>query len=332
MGPTNIVAHELESHGVCTFSAKEMAFNILGLMHPLLFSITQVEPIWADLNGGMDCLPGLADITTHICSKLNKKADLHCAIASDNSADFKIISRVAAEHLFQPVNVLPRAYFCFESPSLEATSSLQDLAHLQGLIDLNQVVVITWFAEVGPWGSSCMRWEMEAWGEFTIKGCIEMVWIMRFIKHFNGWLKDGLLYVGWVDSKANEPVDDKEVKGRYENDILLHAGICLIGKCYKTFLFNLTLPIRTLYEGAIHSLSNPNSNPSGRPFQSPSHSSQPSFILPVPLTTSYWSHCGHITLSLLGQDSLTALESETWWTVQVRTYLIFLLYLKTQFY
>ena len=40
-----------------------MAFNILGLMHPLLFSIMQVEPIWANLNGGMDCLPDLADIT-----------------------------------------------------------------------------------------------------------------------------------------------------------------------------------------------------------------------------------------------------------------------------
>ena len=67
MGPTNIVAHELESHGVRTFSAKEMAFNI---MHPLLFSITQVKPIWADLNGGMDHLPDLADITTRIRSKL----------------------------------------------------------------------------------------------------------------------------------------------------------------------------------------------------------------------------------------------------------------------
>ena len=43
---TNIVAHELESYGVCTFSAKEMAFNILGLMHPLLFGVTQVEPAW----------------------------------------------------------------------------------------------------------------------------------------------------------------------------------------------------------------------------------------------------------------------------------------------
>ena len=47
MGPINIVAHELKSYGVHMFSAKEMMFNILGLqvMHSLLFSITQVEPI-----------------------------------------------------------------------------------------------------------------------------------------------------------------------------------------------------------------------------------------------------------------------------------------------
>ena len=68
-----------------------------------------------------------------------------------------------------------------------------------------------------------------------------MAWIMGFIKHFDGRLKDGSLYVGWVDSKTNEPVDDKEVKGCYEKDILLHAGVRLIGKCYKTFLFNLVL-------------------------------------------------------------------------------------------
>jgi fatty acid synthase subunit alpha, fungi type len=76
MGPTNIVTYELESYGVRTCLAKEMAFNILGLMHPLLFSITQVEPIWADLNDRMDRLPNLADITTRIHFKLNRKADL----------------------------------------------------------------------------------------------------------------------------------------------------------------------------------------------------------------------------------------------------------------
>lgn len=230
-----MVAHELESYGVRTFSAKEMAFNILGLMHPLLFSITQVEPIWADLNGGMDRLPDLADITTRIRVSLNKKAELRRAIAKDNSADFKIINGLEAERVLQTVNVTPRANFRFDFPTLETSESLSDVAKLQGMVDLDKVIVITGFGEVGPYGSARTRWEMEARGEFTIEGCIEMAWMMGHIKHFDGRLKDGSLYVGWVDTKTDEPVDDKDVKGRYEKDILAHAGVRLIGEFLRGF-------------------------------------------------------------------------------------------------
>ncbi|RDX41185.1 hypothetical protein OH76DRAFT_1502742 [Lentinus brumalis] len=229
MEATNTVAHELEGHGVPTFSAKEMAFNILGLMHPLLFSITQVEPIWADLNGGMDRLPDLADITTRIRTDLAKKSELRRSIARDNAADFKIINGVQAERVLQTVSVMPRANFQFSFPPLEPAESLENLSQLRGMIDLEKVVVVTGFAEVGPWGSSRTRWEMEARGEFTIEGCIEMAWMMGYIKHFDGRLKDGSLYVGWVDAKSGEPVDDKDdVRGRYEKDILNHAGVRLI--------------------------------------------------------------------------------------------------------
>jgi fatty acid synthase subunit alpha, fungi type len=234
MGPTNIVAQELESYGVRTFSAKEMAFNILGLMHPLLFSITQVEPIWADLNGGMDRLPDLADVTTRIRLALNKKSDLRRAIARDNAADFKITQGSDAERVHQTVSVTPRAKFRFPFPELEPAEDLKDLAKLQGMLDLERIVVVTGFAEVGPWGSSRTRWEMEAFGEFTIEGCIEMAWMMGFIKHFDGRLPNGTLHVGWVDSKSSEPVDDKDVRARYEKDILAHAGVRLIGELDPT--------------------------------------------------------------------------------------------------
>ena len=70
---------------MCTFSTKEMAFNILGLMYPLLLS-TQVEPIWADLNGGMDHLTGLADITT--CIRLS----LVCTVEVLNQSDITSIT------------------------------------------------------------------------------------------------------------------------------------------------------------------------------------------------------------------------------------------------
>jgi fatty acid synthase subunit alpha, fungi type len=40
---------------------------------------------------------------------------------------------------------------------------------------------------------------MEARGEFAIEGCIEMAWITGHIKHFDAKLKNGNLYIGWVD-------------------------------------------------------------------------------------------------------------------------------------
>ena len=230
MDATNMVAQDVEAHGVRTFSAKEMAFNILGLMHPLLFSITQVEPIWADLSGGMDRLADLAEITTRIRLNLNKKAELRRAITKDNSAEFQVTNGVEAERVLQTVNVTPRANFRFEFPKLEPAESFENLTKLREVIDLEKTIVITGFAEVGPWGSSRTRWEMEARGEFTLEGCIEMAWMMGYIKHFDGRLKDGSLHVGWVDAKTGEPVDDKDVRGKYEKDIRQHAGVRLIGE------------------------------------------------------------------------------------------------------
>jgi fatty acid synthase subunit alpha len=58
-----------------------------------------------------------------------------------------------------------------------------------------------------------------------------MAWMVGYIKHFDGRPKGGSLYVGWVDSKTSEPVDDKDVRGQYEKEILAHAGIRLIGEC-----------------------------------------------------------------------------------------------------
>ena len=139
MDATNMVAHQVESYGVRTFSAKEMAFNILGLMHPLLFSITQVEPIWADLNGGMDRLPDLAEITTNIRLTLNKQAELRRAITLDNSADFAVMKGGEAERVFQTVTVTPRANFKFEFPTLESSDAFGKISKLRGLIDLEKV-------------------------------------------------------------------------------------------------------------------------------------------------------------------------------------------------
>jgi fatty acid synthase subunit alpha len=199
-------------------------------MHPLLFDITQIEPVWADLNGGMDKLPDLAEVTTKIRTQLKLTGDLRRAVAIDNSADYKVINGVDAERIHQKVPIAPRANFKFAFPPLETVESLEKFNALQGMVDLDKVIVVTGVAEVGPWGSSRTRWEMEAKGEFTIEGLVEMCWIMGYIKHFDGRLKSsGQAYVGWVDSKTDEPVDDKDLRAKYEKEILAHAGIRMIG-------------------------------------------------------------------------------------------------------
>jgi fatty acid synthase subunit alpha len=117
----------------------------------------------------MDRLPDLAEITTRIRQSLNEKSELRRAIARDNALDFKTINGVEGERVLQTVNVIPRANFKFDFPALEPVSSLEELNKLRGIIDFEKVIVITGFAEVGPWGSSRTRWEMERGGSLPSK-------------------------------------------------------------------------------------------------------------------------------------------------------------------
>jgi fatty acid synthase subunit alpha len=65
---------------------------------------------------------------------------------------------------------------------------------------------------------------------FTIEGCIEMAWMVSFIEHFDGCLKNDSLHIGWVYAKTGEPVGDNDVRSRDEKVILEHVGVCLIGR------------------------------------------------------------------------------------------------------
>ena len=123
----------------------------------------------------------------------NRRCRMKSSITHDNSADFKVIK----------LSDSFKASMFFLTPISTSTSwslnplALSDLSHLRGLldlekVDLEKVIVITGFGEVRPWGSSHTRWEMEARSESTIEGCIEMAWLMGFIKCFDGHLKHGL--------------------------------------------------------------------------------------------------------------------------------------------
>lgn len=230
MSAINSVAQGIEQLGIRTFSTQEMGFNILGLMHPLVVDICQLEPVWADLTGGMGAVPDLNDALTKIRMDIKEESEIRKAIVQGNSSDFAIVRGNKAADMYKPIEIQPRANLKFEFPTLSDYSRIQKtLPDLKDMLDLENVIVITGFGEVGPYGNSRTRWEMEAKGSFSLEGCIELAWIMGLIKHHDGMLKTtGKPYSGWVDAKSGEPVNDHEIKGRYEDFIIEHTGIRLI--------------------------------------------------------------------------------------------------------
>jgi fatty acid synthase subunit alpha len=229
MSGNNIVAEAIESFGVRTFSQQEMAFNLLGLMSPTIVDLCQNEPVFADLNGGLQFIPNLNEAMTRERKSLTETSEIRRAVTKETAVENKIVNGEDSEALYKKKVIEPRANIRFDFPPLPDWKS--DIAplneNLKGMVDLEKVVVVTGFAEVGPWGNSRTRWEMEAYGEFSLEGCIEMAWIMGLIKNHNGPIK-GKPYSGWVDAKTGEPVDDKDIKPKYEKYILEHSGIRLI--------------------------------------------------------------------------------------------------------
>lgn len=230
MSANNMVAEGIESLGTRTFSTVEMSFNILGLMHPSVVELCQTEPVWADLNGGLQFVHNLQEVNMKLRKEIRETAEIRRAIDAENALDFKVVFGEEAERKHKPHKITPRANMKFDFPKLKPYESLKHLSHLKGMLDLEQVIVVTGFGEVSPWGNARTRWEMEAYGEFSLEGCIEMAWIMGYIKHHNGNLKNGKFYSGWLDAKTGEPVEDKDIKSKYEKKILEHSGIRFIGK------------------------------------------------------------------------------------------------------
>jgi fatty acid synthase subunit alpha, fungi type len=229
MSGNNIVAEGVEQFGVRTFSQQEMAFNLLGLMSPTIVDLCQSEPVFADLNGGLQFIPNLNECMTKLRKDIMMQSEVRKLIAKENAIEHKVVNGENSEAVYRTKIIEPRANIKFEFPALPSwEKDIKPLnAGLKGMVDLDKVVVVTGFAEVGPWGNSRTRWEMEAYGEFSLEGCIEMAWMMGLIKNHNGPIK-GKPYSGWVDAKSGEPIDDKDVKPKFEKFILEHSGIRLI--------------------------------------------------------------------------------------------------------
>ncbi|KAJ2872364.1 fatty acid synthase alpha subunit Lsd1 [Coemansia aciculifera] len=229
MTANNLIAPRIEELGVRTFSTREMAFSILGLVHPRICRTARHHPVWADLDGGMRYVVDFSTIMINARMAIQRRSSTLQVIAREFGLDYVATTLRGHSNTDATADERPLAKHKHHFSAPRHYDQLQHLRHLQGMINLDKVVVVTGYGEVGPHGNSETRWEIEAYGEFSLEGCIELAWIMGLIKHFNGTLKStGATYVGWVDAKTEEPIRDIDVKPHYEEYILAHTGIRLI--------------------------------------------------------------------------------------------------------
>eukprot|EP01063_Lacrimia_lanifica_P028304 TRINITY_DN4106_c0_g1_i1.p2 TRINITY_DN4106_c0_g1~~TRINITY_DN4106_c0_g1_i1.p2 ORF type:complete len:1271 (+),score=736.51 TRINITY_DN4106_c0_g1_i1:60-3872(+) len=218
MAANNLVAQGIEDLGVRTFSTHEMGLNIAALMHPGVVKLAEAAPVWADLNGGLNLVENLNHVSANLRKSIRDEAAVRAAVAKEKRLDAEALGEKGSK---PAPSVSRRANNDFGFIKMREYGDLHaELGHMKGMVDPGQVVVVTGYGEVGPWGSSRTRWEMEAHGTFSLEGCIELAWAMGFIRY-----ERNPKYAGWVDAKTKKPLGDVEIKKTYEEEILKHTGV-----------------------------------------------------------------------------------------------------------
>ncbi|KAH8892338.1 thiolase-like protein [Thozetella sp. PMI_491] len=242
MGSNDVVAEAIESHGVLTFTAREMALNMLALLLPPVSSFWELQPILADYAGGMQRLPDLKAITREAREAIQRKSEVARLIAEEDRLERSMVhdgkegqapgsygTAPPGSPLLQPANSR-RSRFQLEFPPLHNhQQDLLPLHHLRDMVDLSSTVVVVGYSELGPWGSSRTRWQMESHQILNASGYVEMAWIMGLIEHADGaGGGNAKQYVGWFDAANKKPLDEDQIRVKFGQQILENAGVRVI--------------------------------------------------------------------------------------------------------
>lgn len=227
MNTNNILAEAVESQNAITFSGSEMAFSILTLIHPQLMAGAEDEPILADISGNLSQIQNFKEFLSETRRQLSDSSSLRKALNEENSRMQSFLATTKDESP-QSTVISPRRHRTnieVGYPSLPDFSTITaGLPNLKGMVDLSKTIVVVGFSELGPWGSSRTRWEVEHSGDFTEAGMLEIAWIMGLVDHFDGEIQ-GSPYIGWVDAKTKQPIHDEEIGSKFSKYVMEHTGI-----------------------------------------------------------------------------------------------------------
>ncbi|MGE0215396.1 fatty acid synthase subunit beta domain-containing protein [Mycolicibacterium sp.] len=196
MGHNDVIVDAVEEAGVTTYSTEQMASMLLALCDVETKVAAAREPVQADLTGGLaEANLDLSELAT----KAREEATAAPADEDDAEADAATIAALPSP---------PRPAVTVTAPEWD------DLD-----VDPADLVVIVGGAELGPYGSSRTRFEMEVENELSAAGVLELAWTTGLIK----WEDDPK--PGWYDTESGELVEESELVERYHDTVVERCGI-----------------------------------------------------------------------------------------------------------
>ncbi|WP_305091979.1 type I polyketide synthase [Prescottella sp. R16] len=199
MGGNDPMVEAVEAKGVRTWSTDEMATELLSSCTPDAKADAAQAPRLVDLTGGLAevdlDLPALA-------KEAAEAAENAADAASDDTADANAIAALPSP---------PRAV---DAP-VPAWTELD--------VDPSELVVIVGAGELGPYGSSRTRFEMEVDEQLSAAGVLELAWNTGLV----AWENDPT--PGWYDVESGELVPEAEIADRYHDAVVERCGIRTYG-------------------------------------------------------------------------------------------------------
>lgn len=197
MGGNDPLVEAVEAAGVRTWSTQEMATELVQWCEPEARRLAATKPLLADVTGG------LAEADIDLAALAKGAAEAAATEATDEAADAGTIAALPAP---------PRLLGQLDAPSWPE-------------LDVNpaDLVVIVGAGELGPYGSSRTRFEMEVDEQLSAAGVLELAWNTGLVT----WEAEPV--AGWYDTASGELVPEAEIADRYHDAVVEKCGIRTYG-------------------------------------------------------------------------------------------------------
>ena len=211
MGHNDAIVDAVEEAGVRTYSTAEMAALLLDLCSVEARVAAATAPIRADLTGGLGEIElDMAELAARAREGMSSGTADSDTAGSDTAGS----DTASSDDDGPPAGTIaalpspPRGHRAAPPPAWD------DLD-----VDPADLVVIVGGAELGPYGSSRTRFEMEVSGELSAAGVLELAWTTGLLT----WENDPK--PGWYDTAGGDLVPEEEIVERYHDAVVQRCGI-----------------------------------------------------------------------------------------------------------